>query len=97
MPSAVRQGACGTDVIAGPVMQGRSGVNWSESMRRGTDPATPEDTMTTNLPAVTVPSNVAITYAPLTIAPVAGKVAIQINTTEAISLVNRALNAWYYG
>lgn len=54
--------------------------------------------MTTNTTvAVTVPSSVAITFTPMTIAPVAGKVAVQINTTEAIALVNRALNAWYYG
>jgi len=51
--------------------------------------------MTTNiLNARTLPTSVAIVYAP---APVAGKVAVQINTTEAIALVNRALNAWYYG
>ena len=53
--------------------------------------------MTTNRAAVTIPSTVASTYAPLTIAPVAGTAPVQINTTEAISLVNRALNAWYYG
>ncbi len=50
--------------------------------------------MTTNiLNALTVPANVVIVYAA---APM-GKVATMLNVSEVVSMVNRALNAWYYG
>jgi hypothetical protein len=48
---------------------------------------------TTLLASLTLPTTITIVYAP---APM-GKVATMLSEAEAISLVNRALNAWYYG